>query len=116
MGDWELEASIQPGTESRVKADGPCCLLRVGLGAPLPMCRGHCQGDYDELLAFSGSCSKDVRGLDRVAASCWVVAGWGWAGGSREGGTEPTLPSACLVPVLGFGSPWPSPHDAHGTV
>lgn len=27
--------------------------------------------------------------LDRKAASCWVVAGWGWGGGSLEGGTEP---------------------------
>lgn len=59
------------------------------------MCRGHCQGGEDELLAFSRSCSEDVACLDRR-----ILLGGGrvgTAGGSLQGGTEPGW---CLCSVL----------------
>lgn len=39
VGDWELEASIQPGTESRVKAGPPLLSAQGGVGRPF-----HVQG------------------------------------------------------------------------
>lgn len=40
VGDWELEASIHPGTESRAKADAPAVCSGWGWVPPFPCAGG----------------------------------------------------------------------------